>query len=83
VTGAVGEFSSYTRLVVLENIQTANGTTRPVVGKGIVNCTDSVTLTKALHASSFSVNLLPINAIISEQKCIVTFDIPKIVFQDK
>jgi hypothetical protein len=83
VTGAVGEFSSYTRLIVLENIQTVDGTTRPVVGKGIVNCTDLVTLTKALHASSFPVNLLFISAIISEQKCIVAFDSPKMVFQDK
>ncbi|XP_078152938.1 uncharacterized protein LOC144548118 [Carex rostrata] len=32
VTGAAGEFSSYTRLAVPENIQTADGTTQPVVG---------------------------------------------------
>jgi hypothetical protein len=63
VTDVVGEFSSYTRLVVLENIQTTNGTTRPVVGKGIVKCTDSVTLNKVLHAPSFSVNLLSISVI--------------------
>jgi hypothetical protein len=83
VTGVVGEFSSYTCLVVPENIQTADGTTRPVVGKGIVKCTDSVTLTKVLHAPSFPVNLLSISAIIREQKCIATFDIPKMVFQEK
>ncbi|XP_078162734.1 uncharacterized protein LOC144557937 [Carex rostrata] len=32
VTGAVGEFSSYTRLAVPESIQTADGTAQPVVG---------------------------------------------------
>jgi hypothetical protein len=63
VTGVVGEFSSYTCLVVPENIQTADGTTRPVVGKGIVKCTDLVTLTKVLHAPSFPVNQLSISVI--------------------
>jgi len=54
-----------------------------VVGKGTVRCTDSVTLTNVLHAPSFPVNLVFISAIIREQKCIVTFDIPKMVFQEK
>jgi hypothetical protein len=83
VTAVVGEFSSYTRLVVLENIQTADGTTRLVVGKGIMKYIDSVTLTKVLHAHSFLVNLLSISAIIREQKYIMAFDIPKMVFQEK
>jgi hypothetical protein len=83
VTCAVGEISSYTRLVVSENIQTADGTTRLVIGKGIVKCTDSVTRTKVLHAPSFFVNPLSISAIIREHKCIVTFDISKMVFQEK
>jgi hypothetical protein len=81
VTGVVGEFSSYTRLVVSKNIQMADGTTRPVVGKDIVKC--SMTLTKVLHAPSFFVNLLSISVIIHEQKYIVAFDIPKMVFQEK
>jgi hypothetical protein len=48
VMGAAGEFSSYTCLAVLENILAANGMARPVVGKGTVKCTDSVTLTKSV-----------------------------------
>jgi len=83
VTGAAREFSSYTHLAVPDSIQTADGTAQPVVGKGTVICTDSVTLTNVLHAPSFPVNLVSISAIIREHKCIVTFDIPRMVFQEK
>jgi hypothetical protein len=48
-----------------------------------VKCTDAVTLIKVLHAPSFFINLLSISTIIREQKCIVIFDIPKMVFQKK
>jgi hypothetical protein len=61
----------------------ADGTIRPVVGKGIVRCTDSMTLTKVLHSTSFSMNLISISAIIREHKCTMTFDISKMVFQEK
>jgi hypothetical protein len=45
VIGAAREFSFYTHLVVKDSIHTADGTVQPVVGKGTVRCTDSVTLT--------------------------------------
>ncbi|KAJ3668810.1 hypothetical protein LUZ61_022792 [Rhynchospora tenuis] len=83
VTGNASEFSSYTHLAVPESIQTADGTTQPVVGKGTVNCTGSVTLSNVLHAPSFPVNLLSISAIILQLKCVVSFDIPKVIFQEK
>jgi hypothetical protein len=66
VTGAAGDFSSYTRLVVSENIQTTDGTARLVVGKGTMKCTDSVTLSKVLHAPLFFIDLLSISVIIRE-----------------
>ncbi|XP_047312938.1 uncharacterized protein LOC124916252 [Impatiens glandulifera] len=83
VTGTVGEFSSYTHLEIPESIRTADGTAQPVVGKGTVRCTDSLTLSNVLHAPSFPVNLLSISAIILQLKCVVTFDIPKVIFQEK
>ncbi|KAJ4737614.1 Transposon Ty1-H Gag-Pol polyprotein [Rhynchospora pubera] len=83
VTGNISEFSSYTHLAMPECIQTADGTTQPVVGKGTVNCTGSVTLSNVLHAPSFPVNLLSISAIILQLKCVVSFDIPKVIFQEK
>jgi Integrase core domain/GAG-pre-integrase domain len=82
VTGNAREFSSYTHLAMPESIQTVDGTTQSVVGKGIVNY-DSVTLSNVLHAPSFSVNLLSISVIILQLKCVVTFDIPKVIFQEK
>jgi hypothetical protein len=83
VTGAAREFSSYTHLTAPESIQTADGTAQPVIGKGTVQCTDTLTLSNVLHAPSFPVNLLSISVIISQLKCVVLFDIPKVIFQEK
>ena len=83
VTGASSEFTSYTHLTPPESIQTADGTAQPVVGKGIVKCTDLVTLSNVLHAPSFPVNLLSISAIILQLNCVVSFDIPKVIFTEK
>jgi GAG-pre-integrase domain len=65
-----------------DSIQTADGTTQPVIGKGTINY-GSVTLSNVLYAPSFSVNLLSISAIILQLKCVVTFDILKVTFQEK
>jgi hypothetical protein len=83
VTGAAREFSSYTHLAVPESIQTVDGTAQPVISKGTVQCTNTLTLSNILHAPSFSVNLLSISVIISQLKCIILFDIPKVIFQEK
>jgi hypothetical protein len=83
VTGAAREFSSYTHLTVPESIQTADGTAQPVIGKGTVQCTNTLTLSNVLHAPSFPVNLLSISIIISQLKCVVLFDIPNVIFQEK
>jgi hypothetical protein len=70
VIGAAGEFSSYPRLAVSESIQTADGTAQPVVGKDIVKCINTLTLSNVLH-THFLVNLLSISVIISQLKCVV------------
>jgi hypothetical protein len=62
-----------------ESIQTADDTSQPVVGKGTINY-DFVTLSNILHAPSFSVNLLSISVIILQLKCVITFDILKVIF---
>ena len=49
---------------------------------GTMNCTDFVTLSNVLHAP-FPINLLSISAIILQLKCVVSFDIPKVIFQEK
>jgi hypothetical protein len=82
VTGNVREFSSYTHLKMPESIQTTDDTTQPVVGKGTINY-GSVILSDVLHVPSFSVNLLSISAIIHQLKCVITFDIHKVIFQEK
>jgi hypothetical protein len=83
VTCTAREFSSYTRLAVPLSVKTADGTDQPVVGKGTVNYTDTLTLSKVLHAPSFLINLLSVNAIILQLNCIVLFDIPNVIFREK
>jgi GAG-pre-integrase domain len=82
VIGNACEFSSYTHLAMPESIQTAFGTTQHVVGKSTVNY-GSVTLSNVLHSPLFPINLLSISAIILQLKCVITFDIPKMIFQEK
>jgi hypothetical protein len=65
VTGAVGEFSSYSRLAVSKSIHTSNGMTQPVVDKDTVKCPNTLILSNVLHAPSFPVNLLSISVIVS------------------
>ena len=65
------------------NIQTVNGTTQPVVGMGMVNCTNFVKMSSVLHASSFPINLLSVSAIILQLKYVVSFDIPKVIIQER
>jgi hypothetical protein len=71
--------SSLLILIWLCQRAVADGTTQPVVDKGTVNY-GSVILSNVLHAPSFPVNLLSISVIILQLKCVVTFDILKVIF---
>ena len=83
VIGNASKFTSYTYLAMPESIQIVDNTTNPVVGKGTMNCTESMTLSTMLHSPSFLVNLLSLSAIILQLKSVVSFDIPKVIFQEK
>jgi hypothetical protein len=82
VTGTSNEFTSYTHLTSPESIQIVDGISQLVVGNDIVKCTDLVILSNVLQAPSFSVNLLSISTIILQLNYIVSFDIPKVTFQE-
>jgi hypothetical protein len=82
VTCTAREFSSYTRLAVSLSVKTADGMDQPVVSKGTVKYTNTLTLSKVLHAP-FPINLLSINAIVLQLNCIVLFDISKVIFREK
>ena len=73
-TDNASKFSSYIHLAIPKSIQTVDGTTQPIVGIGIVKCTNSV---HCVMCCMFPVNLLSISAIILQQKCVVSFDIPR------
>jgi GAG-pre-integrase domain len=83
VTCTAREFSSYTRLAISLSVKTADGMDQPVVSKGMVKYTNTLTLSKVLHAPSFPINLLSINDIVLQLNCIVLFDISKVIFREK
>ena len=49
---------------------------------GTVDCTNFVTLPNVFHAP-LPINLLSISATILQLKCVVSFDIPKLIFHEK
>jgi Zinc knuckle len=57
VKGTDREFSSYTRRPVPLSVKTTDGTDQPVVGKGTVKCTNTLTSSKVLYALFF-INLV-------------------------
>jgi hypothetical protein len=64
VTGSFNSFASYNPYTHLETIQTADRTSQPIRGLGLVGCTPHLTLPSVLHVPSFPVNLLSISSII-------------------
>jgi hypothetical protein len=80
VTGVAEEFSSYSRLAVSESIQIADGTARLVVGKDIVKCTNTLILSNVFLHTPFPVNFSSISVIVSQLKCVILFDIYKVIF---
>jgi hypothetical protein len=52
-----------------ETIQTADGTTQPIKGTGVVQCTRNIKLSSVLHVPAFSVNLLSLSALVDQIDC--------------
>jgi hypothetical protein len=76
VTGMPSEFASYTPYPYShkETIQTADGTSRPIKGIGMVQCTPSITLLSILYVPSFPVNLVSISSLVDQMDCPVSLD---------
>ena len=74
VAGNLGEFESYSPSMHQETIQTADGTTQPIEGTGVVQCTTNIKLSSVLHVPVFPVNLLCLNALVDQIDCHVIVD---------
>jgi hypothetical protein len=80
VTDIAREFSSYTCLLVPLSVKTTDGTDQPVVGKGMVKWTNTLTLSKVLYVFFF-VKLLSINVIIVQLNCVFCLISQKCFFE--
>jgi len=85
VTGMSSEFLSYTPYTHSHNetIQTADGTSRPIKGVGMVQCTLSVTLSSVLYVPSFPVNLVSISSLVDQMDCRVSLDRENYLIQER
>jgi hypothetical protein len=85
VTGISSEFVEYhpSMHVCPETVQTADGTSQPINGIGLVRCSPSITLSSVLHVPSFLVNLLFISSLVDLLNCTVLFDKNVCIFQER
>ena len=76
VAGCLGEFESYcpSSPSHQQTIQTADGTSQPIKGTGVVQCTPNIKLSSVLHVPAFPVNLLSLSALVDEIDCRVIVD---------
>jgi GAG-pre-integrase domain len=66
-----------------ETVQTADGTSQPISGIGLVRCSPSITLSSVLHVLSFPVNLLSVSSLVDQLNCTVLFDKNVCIFQER
>jgi hypothetical protein len=76
VTGTSSEFVEYhpSKHLCPETVQTADGTSQPISGTGLVRCSSSITLSSVLHVPSFPGNLLSVSSLVDQLNCTVLFD---------
>jgi len=85
VTGRSSEFASYKLYPssYREKIQTADGTSQPIKGVGIVKCTPSITLSSVLYVPSFGVNLVSISSLVDQLDCQIFLDRENCIIQER
>ena len=73
MTSARKNFFTYSPCLGHDKVRIADGSLSPIIGKGSVKCTPSITLPFALHIPHFSYNLLSVSAITKNLNCKVEF----------
>ncbi|XP_071680627.1 uncharacterized protein [Lolium perenne] len=76
VTGNIREFELYNQYLSTyhETIQTADGTTQPIKGVGVVQCSSSIKLSSVLHVPAFPVNLISLSNLVDQLDCRIILD---------
>jgi hypothetical protein len=66
-----------------ETIQTADGTTQPIMENGMVQCTPTISLSSVLYVPAFPVNLVSFSALIDHIDCRIIVDRYMCVIQER
>ncbi|PKA49021.1 hypothetical protein AXF42_Ash020600 [Apostasia shenzhenica] len=73
MTGMSSIFTSYVPYLGKDKVRIVDDSFTPVIGKGVVRCSSSLSLPSVLHVLSFPTNLLSISSITNDLNCNVTF----------
>ena len=75
MTGASNLFTSYTP------VRVADGSMVPIIGRGSIWCTKTLSLSPVLHVPDFPINLLSVSSILKSLNCRGWFDPSHCAFQ--
>jgi hypothetical protein len=82
MTGASDLFTTYTPCSGKDKVRVADGSMAPIVGRGSVRCTMTLSLSPVLHVPKFPVNLLSVSSLNKSRHCRSWFDPTSCAFQD-
>ena len=82
MTGASDLFTSYTPCLGKDKVRVADGSMAPIVGRGSIRCTKTLSLCPVLHVPKFPVNLLSVSSINKTLNCRSWFDPTCCAFQE-
>ena len=82
MTGASNLFTSYIPCSGKDKVRVADGSMVPIIGRGSIRCTKTLSLSPVLHVPNFSINLLSVSSIIKSLNCRSWFDPSHCAFQE-
>jgi hypothetical protein len=80
MTGASDLFTSYMPCSGKDKVRVADGSMAPIMGRGSIYCTKSLSLSPVLHVPKFPVNLLSVSSITKSLNCGGWFEPTRCVF---
>jgi hypothetical protein len=82
MTGASNLFNTYNPCSGKDKVRVADGSMAPIVGRGSIMCTKTLSLSPVLHVPKFPVNLLSVSSITKSLNCRSWFDPTRCDFQE-
>jgi hypothetical protein len=80
--GASNLFNTYSPCSDKEKVRVDNGSMAPIIGRGSIRCTKTLSLSPVLHVPKFLVNLLSVSSITKSLNFRSWFDPTRCAFQE-